>query len=296
MTRIQNVTRRGAAAAIAGIAAGSIVRPARAAEDALDRIRREKTIRVGIFNQAPWGFRNTDGLLTGHGPDVLRAALSRIGVTTFEPVITEFSALIPSLLANRLDAVSCGLYINPARCKQVLFGDPDIQMGVAFLVKAGNPHALHSYQDLAAKPAVMIGMLRGGSEIQYTDAAGIPRDRVVLFPENQAAVAGVRTGRIDVFIGTAASIGYLLKTANDPSIGRALPLTGWKDANGVEVKGYPAVAFRPTDATLRDAYNEQLRAIRANGDLMKVYQTYGFGESELPPDGVNAAKICGPAT
>lgn len=272
---------------------GSLLsKPARAAEDSLTRIRREKRIRLGFFNQAPWATLNADGTATGEAPDVVRAALAPLGVETIEPVVAEFAAMIPGLLADRFDAVATGLYINPARCKLVLFGNPDIQMGDAFLVKAGNPLDLHSYTDLAKHADFQIGVNRGSVLIQYIDAAGVQKDRIVLFPDNQTALAGLQAGRVAVVAGTAASAVNLIATAKDPGIERATPFTGWHDEKGQEVKGYPGTAFRPTDATLRDAYNDGLRELRRSGDLLAILRRYGFGESELPPETLTAAQLC----
>jgi polar amino acid transport system substrate-binding protein len=268
-------------------------KPARAAEDTLARIRREKRIRLGFFNQAPWATLNADGTATGEAPDVVRAALAPLGVATIEPVVAEFAAMIPGLLADRFDAVATGLYINPARCKLVLFGNPDIQMGDAFLVKAGNPIDLHSYGDLAKRTDFQIGVNRGSVLIQYIDAAGVHKDRVVLFPDNQAALAGLQAGRVAVVAGTAASVVNLIATAKDPGIERATPFAGWHDEKGQEVKGYPGTAFRPADAALRDAYNDGLRELRSSGGLLAILRRHGFGESELPPENLTAAQLCG---
>ncbi len=286
------ITRRQMVGGAALVAAGA--RPA-LAEDALDRLRRDHKLKLGIFNQAPWASVNADGSVGGEAPDVLRAALAPLGGVDIEPVVAEFAALIPGLLAGRFDAVATGLYINPARCKLVAFGNPDIQMGDAFMVRHGNPLDLHSYKDLAKRTDYMVGVNRGSVLVQYIEAAGVAKDRVVLFPDNQAAVAGLLAGRVGVWAGTAASIVYMLSNMPDAGLERAMPMTGWIDASGREVKGHPGVAFRPADTALRDAYNVELEKLRSGGGLLKILQKYGFGETELPPAGLTAAQVCTPA-
>ena len=277
---------------LGSVAAATVPGLAYAEDDTLARIRRDKRIRLGIFNQAPWASVNADGSVGGEAPDVLRAALGPLGVETVEPVVAEFAALIPGLLASRFDAVATGFYINPVRCKLVIFGNPDIQMGDAFMVKAGNPLGLHSYTDLTKRTDYNVGVNRGSALAQYMAAAGVAKDRIVLFPDNQSAVAGLQAGRVGVWAGTAASVVYLLANTPNSGLERATPMTGWHDAQGNELKGYPAVAFRPTDTALRDAYNTQLGILRGNGGLLGILQHYGFGETELPPAGLTADQVC----
>ena len=62
---------------------------------------------------------------------------------------TEFGSLIPGLNSQQFDVVSAGMYINPSRCEQVLFSDPEYQMLDAFIVRKGNPKNLHTYEDIA---------------------------------------------------------------------------------------------------------------------------------------------------
>ena len=290
---MHELTRRETLALLAGACAiGSVPVDYAYADDTLDRVRRTGKLRLGFFNQAPWGFLNADGTMSGQGPDVVGAAMAPLGIKDIEPVAVEFSAMIPGLLAGRFDAVAGGLYVNKARCQQVIFGNPDIQMGDALLVKAGNPMKLNSYDDIANNKDALAGTLRGSVLVQNLEKAGVPRDRIVLFPDNAAMIAGLQTGRVQGVLGTAASMVRLLTITNDPGVTRAEPFTGLKGPDGAIVLGYPAAAFRPGDTALRDAYNAQLAILRGSGALKTILGKYGFGETEMPPETMTAVKLC----
>src|SRR3954470_14194927 len=114
-------TRRGILAAGAGgvTLAGRILHSGPAwAETPLERARREKTIRVGFANEAPYAFASPDGKLVGVMPDVIRYVMADLGIPNLEGVLTDFGGLIPGLLAGRFDILGAGLYVTSVRCGQ----------------------------------------------------------------------------------------------------------------------------------------------------------------------------------
>ena len=262
------------------------------AQTTLETAKRTGKATVGIYNQAPWGFQTADGKISGQAVDVLMTAFKGLGINEFNPVISEFSALIPGLQAKRFDVIAAGLFIRPDRCKLVAFGNPDIKMGDGLLVRTGNPHKIHSYQDIAANPSVKIGTARGNIQAQYATTAGIPSDRQFLFPDNQSALSGLIAGRVDAVSATAASIVTLANDAKASGVERALPFVGLRDAAGNEQFGYPALAFRLEDSDFRDAYNAQLEKMRADGTLLAINKRYGFTENDMPAPERTAQALC----
>jgi polar amino acid transport system substrate-binding protein len=260
----------------------------------LEASKKSGKVIVGIYNQAPWGFQSRDGKISGQSVDVLRTAFQRIGIKEITPVISEFSALIPGLQAKRFDVVAAGLFIRPDRCKLVAFGNPDIRMGDGFLVRAGNPHKIHSYEDIAKNPTLKIGTARGNVQAQTATAAGIPADQQLLFPDNQSALSGLIAGRVDAMSATAASIVTLAKDAKESGIERALPFAGSRDAKGNEQFGYPALAFRLEDSDFRDAYNVELAKMTNDGTLLEINKRYGFSEADMPAPDKTSQAICNP--
>src|SRR6266581_1884922 len=109
-------------------------------ENLLDQLRKAGVIRVGFANEAPYGYADSSGKLTGEAPTVAKAVMQKLGVPDVEGVLTEFGALIPGLNANRFDIIAAGMFITPPRCNAILFSNPDYVATEALAVKAANRH------------------------------------------------------------------------------------------------------------------------------------------------------------
>lgn len=257
-----------------------------------DRVFSEGKITIGIENQAPWGFKAEDGTVTGVHPDMLKAVLEPLGVKQVDYVIMDWGALIPSLISRRIDAIAAGMAITPVRCEQVIFADPDLAIGDGVMVQPGNPHNIHSYEDIAKNPDLIIGGGRGSSNSENAVKAGIPKERVLLFDTVQASVAALLAGRIQADTESSATV---INTLKDPALKgkleRAAPFKGLVE-NGHEVKNYAAIVFRPEDAELRNVYNESLAKQKAAGTVKKIFAKYGFTDAEVAPADVTAKSIC----
>lgn len=257
-----------------------------------ERIEKTKTIRVGIFNQAPYGYLALDGTATGESVEAVRASLLPYGITKIDAVVTDFGALVPGLVAGRFDAICAALYINPTRCQQVAFGNPNIQMGEALLVRKGNPKKLHSYTDVKENADAKIGVTGGTAEFQLAHQVGIPENRIVVFSDNSALVAGLRAGRVDSVGLTVGTVISILAKAGDSDFERALPFTAPVGKDGKEIVGYGAVAFRKQDVALRRSYNAGLAKIRESGELLAILKRFGLSDSELPPADRTPEQLC----
>lgn len=249
------------------------------------------TITVGVHNRAPWGYRDKDGAVVGYHPDLVRAALMPLGVKKIEFAVADFGALIPGLIAKRFDIVASGVAITPPRCQQVLFGEPDLSAGDGLLVLKGNPLNLHSYADIAANPQVRLGGGRGTDNARSALAAGVPEDRLLLFPNNEAVVSAMLAGRVDAATLSAASVAGLIESEKLTGIERALPFRGYVKPDGKPYMMATAVVFGRDETGLRDVYNARLAALKADGTVQTLMAKYGFTQDESPPQETTAA-IC----
>lgn len=261
------------------------------AQSTLERVREQGKITIGIHNAVPWGFRADDGSVAGFSPDLVRAAMAPLGVTEVDFVIADFGALIPGLSARRFDAIASGLYITPVRCEAVAFSDPDLSLKDAILVKAGNPENIHSYKDIADNPDLIIGAGRGSTTAESAINGGIPEDRIQQFQDIQSTVAALQAGRIHAAGFSAPTVIGLTNDANLGDLERATPFQGYIREDGREAAGYSAIAFRLEDTDLRDAYNERLSEMKADGTMTEIMTRYGFTEAENAPD-LTQADIC----
>ncbi len=268
------------------LALGLPARPASAADQPLAG----KTFTVGIHNRTPWGYRDKDGNVVGYHPDVVRAALEPLGAK-FDFVVADFGALIPGLLANRFDMIASGVAITPARCQQVLFGEPDLAAGDGLLVVKGNPKKLHSYADFAKNADAKLGGGRGTENAKNALAAGVPESQMAYFPNNEAIVSAILAGRIDAGTLSAPSVAGVVADANIQGIERALPFEGLKKPDGRPAQMYTGTVFRKDETQLRELYNAQLAKLKQDGMLQKLMERYGFSSAEAPP-AITSAEVC----
>ncbi|MEU3936193.1 ectoine/hydroxyectoine ABC transporter substrate-binding protein EhuB [Streptomyces sp. NPDC029044] len=254
--------------------------------DLLARLRATGVVRLGIAGEIPFGFIDTDGELTGEAPELAKVIFKRLGIDRVQPVPTEFGSLIPGLNSQQFDVVAAGMYVNPERCEQVIFADPDYQMLDAFIVRKGNPKGLHSYKDVVGKKA-KFATGTGYAEIQYAVEAGYKESEILIVPDQVAGLNAVEAGRVDVFAGTALTVREVVKkSAKAEATEPFKPIVGGKP----HVDG-GAFAFRPTETNLRDAFNVELRKLKKSGELFRILKPFGFTEAEMTD--LTAKELCG---
>jgi polar amino acid transport system substrate-binding protein len=288
------VTRLGPAALaalLAVLAFGACAGEGGSGEPALDRVRREGVVRVGFANEAPYAYLDSrTDRLTGEAPEIARAVLERMGVPEIEGVLAEFGALIPGLKAGRFDMIAAGMYVKPARCREIDFSNPTYCIGEGLLVRAGNPLGLHSYDDVRDSGEARIGVVAGAVELGYAREVGVPEDRIVIFPDAPSAVAGVQSGRIDGYAGTSLTVKDMLTKADDPRLALAEPFRN-PVIDGEEARGCGAFGFRPGDDAFREAFDRHLEELLGTPDHLELVRPFGFTRDELP-GGVTAEELC----
>ncbi len=270
----------------------NVVAPAHA-ETASEKALRTKSLVVGYANQRPWGFTGPDGQATGFSPDMVKAAFEPLGITNITSVIAEVGALIPALAARRIDMVASALGINPERCRQAIFSEPDLAVGDGVLVAKGNPLKIHSYADIQANPKIRLGGGRGSSNAQNARDSGIPASQITLFQDHPSGVSALLGDRIDAYTLSMGSLVAIMSGGNVQNIERASPFKGLIKPNGEEFLNYAALAFRPADTDLRDLYNKRLIEMRKDGTLAKILVKYGFSATDnMPSENVKTAQLC----
>ena len=250
------------------------------AQDTLARLRGAGSVRVGFPNQVPYAYADESGALTGADAEVARLVFARMGIKTVDGVLTEFAALIPGLRANRFDTV-LAMFVTPARCAQVAFSEPIYAIGQGMIVKTGNPAGVTSYDDFVRKP-LRLAVMAGAAQAGYAKALGIPEDRVVAFPDGPSAMAALSAGRADAFGISDLPARRLLATAGAGSGLQLVPDFLDPVIDGRPARGYDAFAFRPADASLRDAFNGALAELKDTPQFLAAMAPFGFAQANLP--------------
>ncbi|MFF3245002.1 ectoine/hydroxyectoine ABC transporter substrate-binding protein EhuB [Streptomyces sp. NPDC002870] len=253
--------------------------------DALARLKSQRTVRLGIAGEVPYGYVDDQGEFTGEAPELARVIFKRLGIDNVQPVATDFASLIPGLNSEQFDVVSAGMYINKERCEQVIFADPEYQMLDSFIVRKGNPKNLHSYEDVVkAKAKFATGT--GYAEIDYAVAAGFPEKDIVILQDQVAGLNAVESGRVDVFAGTALTSREVVRKSRKAEATEpfAAVVDGEKKIDG------GGFAFRPTDTELRDAFNVEIHKMKKSGELFRILRPFGFTENEMTT--LTAKELC----
>ncbi|MEO3749125.1 ectoine/hydroxyectoine ABC transporter substrate-binding protein EhuB [Streptomyces sp. B6B3] len=255
--------------------------------DLLERLRDSGTVKVGIANEPPFGYINDEGEATGEAPEIAKVIFRRLGVENVEPVTVDFSALIPGLKAQQFDVVSAGMFINPTRCAQVLFSDPDYLMLDAFIVPKGNPKNIRNYDDVAQK-GLTLATGQAYAEIDYALGNGVPSGKLLILPDQVAGLEAVATGRVDAFAGTNVTVTTVAEGRD--RVEATEPFQPYLD--GEPALGAGGFAFRPTEQNLRDAFNEELLKLKENNyeGLLEIVGPFGFTQAEMTD--LTAEELC----
>ncbi|MEX0865783.1 MAG: ectoine/hydroxyectoine ABC transporter substrate-binding protein EhuB [Pirellulales bacterium] len=264
-------------------------------EGSWDRLQESGVIRIGYANEAPYGYiDSTTGEITGEAPEIAKVVLKRMGIDHIEPVVTEFGSLIPGLKAGRFDVIAAGMYITPERAREIDFSNPTYAIGEALIVAAGNPLALHGFEDIARHESARIGVMGGSVEHVYARKLDVPEPRIVVLPDYPSAIEALKTDRIDAVAATILTANDLLRKADSAEIELADPFTD-PVIDGESVKGYGAFGFRREDDELRQRFNAQLADFIGSPEHLALVRPFGFSQQTLPGDVTADELIASPA-
>lgn len=274
-------------AAAVTLAAGAlgVAGHAAQAESTLQTLKDRGFVRAAFANEAPYGYVDEEGRLTGESPEVARVVFQRMGIDKLDGVLTEWASLLPGLNAGRWDVVAAGMFITPERCKQAAFSDPSYKIGQSFLVPKGNPHDLHSYQDVAENADVTLGVMAGAVEYGYAKDAGVPDGQIKQLPDQASLLSAVKAGRVDAAALTSVSIERMDRRGG----GDVVRVENFQTPP--EAVGYGGFAFRQGDDQLLKQFNKHLNAFVGTEEHLELVEPFGFTEANLPGD-VTAEQLC----
>jgi len=251
------------------VAAVLLAAPLPALADKLEDLQKSGAVRIAIGNEPPFTAIDSAGNVSGAAPDVARAVFAALGIADLEASILDYGAMIPSLQAGRVDAITAGLFMKPERCAAVAYSEPILCDAEALLVPAGNPEGFRSYEDFAKDPEARLGAPGGGTEEKLALEAGVPRDRLIVVPDPQSGLKMLQDGRIDAYSLPVLSLNALLDKSADEKLEVFAPVVGAP----VYCDG---AAFNKRDTALRDAFDAELAKLKDSGEFARIIEPYGF--------------------
>ncbi|WP_168400850.1 lysine/arginine/ornithine ABC transporter substrate-binding protein [Erwinia amylovora] len=167
-----------------------------------------KTLRIGTDpTYAPFEMKNAQGQLTGFDIDLANEICQRMETKcTF--VESDFDALIPSLIAKKVDAIISSLSITAKRQQEIAFSAKLYAANSRLIAPKGSK----IQPTLASLKGKTIGLLQGTTQETYANQNWRPQGVTVTPYANQDLVyQDLTAGRIDAAFQdeVAASEGFL---------------------------------------------------------------------------------------
>src|SRR5271169_6078940 len=244
----------------------TLVAPPVRAESTLDRIVREKVLRVAIdVGNPPFGILDKDGQPDGSDVAVARQMAKDMGVA-LEFVQVPSTGRIPALLAGRADVTIASISVTTDRAKTVMYCNPNGALSIVIFGPQGV--AIKAPADLVGKRT---GITRATLEEATVPKMAPAGTNIVWFDEIGATIQALLSGQVDA-VAMSSFAGKTVADGNpDKKIETKLNVT----------TAYYGPIVRHDDFELRQWINTWIFVSTQNGTLAVIYKKYtGL---DLPP-------------
>lgn len=250
------------ASSVAGVVLAAAPAAAQAQSDAmsvLDRIQRDKKVRITAeVDSPPFGILDSSGNPDGSEIATARQLAKDLGVE-LEFVQVNATQRIPALLAGRADIAISSLSITIDRAKTIAFCAPH---GALSIVVCGpKKTAISSAADMAGK---RIALTRATLEEATVPKAAPKGTDIVYFDDIAATIQALLSGQVDA----AGMSAFAAKSIADRN-----------PAAGIETKitvttAYYSPVVRQADESLRHWIDTWVFVNSRNGVLAGIYEKY----------------------
>lgn len=219
----------------------------------------EGTLFVGLDTPYPPFAEGQPPNATGYDVETLNAIAENLGLTV-EYQDTGFPTIFRDVAAGQFDTAAAASSIKPGREKTVDFTDPYYLSATALVVPEGSDIA--TIDDLGG---VIVGVQ--DATVQEEIANDTDAGEVRAFPEGTTALTALLTEQVEaVLVDEAVGADFLEKQGGiEVIIVESIP--------GDDLFGF---AIAPDNDALREAMNDALAEIKADGTMAELYQKY-FG-------------------
>lgn len=171
------------------------------------RVRHPNEVIIGSSpTGVPFSFVDPmTNAMTGSIVEIAQAVADSLSLQA-EMQITPFSALLPSLLARKIDVIAAAMLRTPEREKVVAFSDPVYAYSAALVVSAADNRA---YRDLYAVRNLRVGAQVGTRFVDQLRDADVKN--VSTYDSLFDIVRDLHNGRIDAGYGDEPILRYQLR-------------------------------------------------------------------------------------
>jgi lysine-arginine-ornithine-binding protein len=227
-----------------------------------------ESIKIGAdATYAPFDFVDQNGEITGFNVEITKALCEKAKIKC-QFQMTDFDALIPSLLSRKIDMISSSLMMTEKRKKQIAFSDEVFNTNTRLIAKEGSG-LLPTVESLKGK---RVGVEQGTSQEHFVNDKWRSNGVVIVPYQNQLQVfSDLVAGRLDAALQDEVTGSYAF--LKQPQ-GKGFAFAG----DALNDKGYfdvgVGLGFRKKDVELREAFNQALDEILKDGTYKKINDKY----------------------
>lgn len=258
----------------AGLLSLPAIHPARA--DTMADAKTRGVLEIGCeAAYVPYEFVK-DGQIVGYDPDIMAIICPKMGVKPHF-IDTAWAGIIPALYAGKFDCIVSAMTITKERAEKVLFSMPYADASNVILLRADETK-IKTADNLSGK---IIGVQLGSAAVNVIKTfeaklktKGLPGYAgVKQYDHYPEAYQDLLNKRVDAVVNSKSTLMVVMRDA--PGKFKILP--GISD-----IHAYFGMAFRKSDADLRDFMNTQLAAMKQDGTLAKLQIKWFGGTMETP--------------
>ncbi|MEI7499519.1 MAG: ABC transporter permease subunit [Bacteroidota bacterium] len=220
----------------------------------------------------PMVFYDSNRIVVGFDIEFASFIAKKLG-KRLEIVDMEFGAMLPALIASKVDMVGAGLSITEERAKSVLFSQSYYKSGIAAVVKDNRPpdrsgNLLSKLNDISDK---RIGVLLGSIHDAYATKT-FPVAEILQFQNASDLLFSLSSDKTDVAFFDYTSLKDIL--SKNQELGILV-----ENVYTVPI----AAGFNKESDTLRMQFNKFLKEIKSNGVYQEmIVRWMDKGLSEMP--------------
>ena len=233
-------------------------KPSSTGVNALETIKKNDVIRVGVFaDNPPFGYVDSQGKPQGFDVALAKkVAKDLLGdENKIEYVVTEAANRVEFLKSDKVDVVFASFSVTPERKEVVDFAEPYLKASLGITSPKNSP--ITDIQQLENRTLIVN---KGSSSDSYF-SKNYPKVKLLKFEQNTDAFNALKDGRGDAI--SQDSTYALAWAAENPEFVVGIPQIGNED--------FIAPAVKKGNTELLNWLNAEIKQLRTTGEIQNIY-------------------------
>ncbi len=233
-----------------------------------DLSARERIRFLTTTDFAPFNFLDASGRLSGFHVDLVRAICKELKISNRCQIqAVPWAELDGALAAHQGDAIIAGIALTAENRARYAFTRPYLQFPARFVTaRSFDPETTAAETMRGLRVGVVAGSSHEGMLRDYFGQA-----RVATYPRIEPMLDDLKAGKIDAVFGDGMRLGFWLAGADG---GSCCKFSGGPYLAPEYLGRGLAIAARPEDAELAQAFDYALREIGVKGIFAELYLRY----------------------